>query len=53
MGVAVEYGESAVFGCRRRDQRVGRRYAVVAVAAPGQLAERARRRVGAVVAQDA
>lgn len=44
--VSVEYGESAVLGCRGRNQRIGGRYAVVAVSALGQLAECARRRVG-------
>ena len=51
----MQHGEAAVLGGRGGDQRVGERYAVIAVAALGQLEQSAHRCVcdGAVVAHDA
>jgi len=52
--VAVEYGQTAVFGGCRGDQGVGGRNAVVAVAVCGEFAEGTHGgvRYGAIVAQD-
>ena len=53
--VTMEYGEAAVLGCGRGDQRVGEWHAVVTVPVAGQLTIGAHGCVGdgAIVAQDA
>lgn len=40
VGVAMQDGETAVLGGRGGDQRVGERYAVIAIAALGELGQR-------------